>query len=852
IAFGIEQLIPKGQTIVGKMTASLNSAFKDLITTYNPIFVVRNAIRDVPDGVLYSKDSIGFAKKYPEAWKHILTDSSQFRIYKSLGGFGSSYFEDGAAYQYKEHNAARKYTLDQIEKANYIVEQAPRFAEFLNILQKTKKQRGDNTPLTEGLTEFTGDDLQKAMYSAADITVNFGRHGRLGKIINANLVPFFNAAMQGSSKYIRNLSEGSIPKNISKLVLKATILGVGGRLLGELLYGDDEEYKEMPERDKELYIIIKDPTDKYILSAGTGWIKIPQGRAVAFTNSLVNRFVKSGVSTYSNIKNNTKSDILPDIMSNFAGLGETTANTVAPMNPFSSNIINPALNVIGQGADRNDNKMWNGMPVESQGFENTPIDQRYDERTTATSKALGGINVFGKSISERTGLSPQEMDYLGDSYLGSIWDFGSPFLTPYAEDNPWKKSFTIDPVTQNVLSSDFYEAKQEAAYAAHDNTESSAGIVNSFFGERSSMVADLNAKIKEAQTNNKYSDQEKIEITGRYKQQINNIQRETLNNLEQYQAAAEENYKTYGNKDLAKLHTDKELFGAEYAIKNYKTTDYKKAQEMHKEKGVSYDIYFDAISEFKKYTVDNPNAAGGEVKDNKISYIVGNSGIEDGLKGYMAYKLGAITDTSLDKADTLKENYNISYENTLTAYRDLRTIQRNGKAQGYSNQDIIAAQRDYLRKYSGMNTEQKMYFDDYFINDGYWTENDKLYDYNGEAIDGEISMLGEKGKAFVDETTATGVSKEIAYDAYKVYNNLKSDEGDEGYSRKEKFIGYIDRLDISDEEKTGIFYGIYSEKANDTPTWGKNLYPDPTEEITYSGRSEVNSDVLLGKQSSSE
>ena len=71
------------------------------------------------------------------------------------------------------------------------VEQAPRFAEFLTVYNK------------EGNTQ---EGLAKAMYAAADVTVNFGRSGTWGRTMNRTFVPFFNPSVQGFSKMIREFT----------------------------------------------------------------------------------------------------------------------------------------------------------------------------------------------------------------------------------------------------------------------------------------------------------------------------------------------------------------------------------------------------------------------------------------------------------------------------------------------------------------------------------------------------------------------------------------------------------------------------------------------------------------------
>ena len=70
-----------------------NQTFKQLITGWNPFFLVRNGARDIQDAGLYSKNLKEFAKKYPEAMKQMAENGEMWQQYKALGGAGSSFFD---------------------------------------------------------------------------------------------------------------------------------------------------------------------------------------------------------------------------------------------------------------------------------------------------------------------------------------------------------------------------------------------------------------------------------------------------------------------------------------------------------------------------------------------------------------------------------------------------------------------------------------------------------------------------------------------------------------------------------------------------------------------------------------
>lgn len=881
VAEGLNSMLPS--KLEGKYSdflrpiAAMQRVARDLATTYNPVFTVSNVIRDFLDSTLYSKNPTGFVKNYPKAFTKIATlatkkPDKQVEIYRSLGGFSSSMYKEMDTGEFTEHSPFRQYTLDKVEGVNTALEQVARFSEFLNTLEGIKKRKNKSGELTENLSEFTRDELLEAKAAADDITVNYGRSGSIGKYINRYGANFFNVSVQGASKFVRLLKER--PKTaIVKLLATAAIFGVAPEALTMLLIGDDEDqlqqYNEISNYQK---------TRNYIIPVGDAntneWIKIPKGRVQSFVNEMFKNIVGTGYAVVDSIAEldppqndwwrniiglgyspytsdtTTLSGKLADV---WAGTGEVAGNSIAPLNPISEATLAPLLKVAGQGEDLNEAKKYNSQPIEDSSFSKTPIQNRYNEYTPTLMAKLGNIKIGDKTISEITNLSPQEMDYLAESYLRYPYTALSSLNTPYSGDSITGSPFTLDPIGQSGISQSFYQAKKEAEYRSHstaDGSESASGVVTAMFNDVNSDVSEINKEIDSIQGSS-MTDKEKQEKTRKLKAERNQLMRNALLNQKEYSEKAEKNFNTYGDRDLAKLYTDKDIFGAKYAIENTDKSNSKRAATMLKERNISYDTYFNVYSDIEKYKKENPDSTTGELNDMKIKLITSQNGISDSDIGYIANKFGAIEDSTLEKADNLNKNYGVTYKESLNTYADLRTISRNGTAQGMSKQDIIAAQRGYIRKNEKLNDEQKTHLDDLFVNDGYYIKNDKLVDYSGDIADTFVSLLGEAGQKFVEKAKAEDISTEAAYYAYVAYSSLKgnknsSGEDIEGQSKKEKVIGAIDSLDISSKEKTTLFYNLYSKKANSTPpTWGQGLYYDPSNELKKKEIKTVNSDSLL-------
>ena len=239
----IQVLVGRNPSDLIQIANKASSGFKQLITSWSPMFLIRNFVRDLQDVGLYSKYPESFAKMYPAAIHQIATNGPIWRQYKALGGAGNSFFDYDQGYR-KDSTLARKYTIDKIEALNLSIEQAPRLAEFMATLDSLNR-------------EPTYDDLMTAMYNSADVTVNFGRSGTWGKTINSSFVPFFNPAMQGASRMVRRFTETKGIAEWSSLIIRVAVLGILPSLFNEMMYDDDDDYKKLLDSQKDLNYLIK-------------------------------------------------------------------------------------------------------------------------------------------------------------------------------------------------------------------------------------------------------------------------------------------------------------------------------------------------------------------------------------------------------------------------------------------------------------------------------------------------------------------------------------------------------------------------------------------------------------------
>lgn len=507
--------------------AAPNRTFKQLVTGMNPMFLAKNFSRDIQDSFLYSKNLRKFIKNYPGTFKDMVNNSKEWQLYKSLGGTGSSFFdyETGIdrVLNKGKWNKVSDNTMGRIEELNMMIEQAPRFSEFKSTIEKA------------GNTNY--DTLMEAMHNAADITVNFGRSGSWVKMLNSSFVPFLNPSVQGTDKFIRTIANTHGGEEWAKLITKAALFGMLPSLINELLYGDDEDYQNLTDRDKDVNFILKYGDNK--------WLKIPKGRVISFAGNLVNRGVR----------------IVKGQDVEWGEFLSTAADQTAPISPFESNIISPILAV-------KNNTTWYGSDIVPQRLQGYKPGEQYDEKTDKFSKWLGGLINY----------SPKKINYLIDAYTGVIGDFALPLTTPYAETNPFTKAFTIDGEFTNEISNKFYKAKEE--YDKKQNSKPSAPVVTRYLNKQNDMANDLYAEIRNVQ-NSDLPDAEKTAKARELRELINLIEATALTNLEAYEKAADKYINKFPNDsdksiDYAYIQANNELFGAEYAVKTYNKSKYEK------------------------------------------------------------------------------------------------------------------------------------------------------------------------------------------------------------------------------------------------------------------------------------
>ena len=648
-----------------KVANTASEIHRGILTEYNPVFMVTNAIKDAQDILMNSQHPARTYANMPNAFLQLVGKGKWYQEYIENGGEQNTYF-DGQAKTFKEDNAFKKVVgipLRAISAANNFVERAPRLAEYM-------------------ASRKAGRSVEVAMLDAARVTTNFAAGGDVTKAINRNGATFLNASVQGFNQQVRNVREAKANglKGWTQLAAKTIVAGIPALLLNNLLWEDDEEYEELSDYVKDNYYVVA----KY----GDGkFVRIPKGRTVAVIQD-----------AFEQISNAITGDDEVDL-ENFLKLA---ISNLAPNSPIDNNILAPIMQV-------KNNKAWYGDDILPTRLQDLPAAEQYDESTDAISKWLGEkAGEFGVDI------SPYMINYVLNQYSGGVGDVVLPMLTPEAErgDNtaignilaPFKDKFTTDSVMNNQNVSDFYDTVDELAKNANSMYATDEDILKyKYMNSVNAELGELYQSKREIQ-NGSLSDADKYDAVRDIQAQIDEITRDSLATYGG--VAIDGGYATVGdrhyrmnNEGAWEKITDKQL---------------EKQNEVTSSLGISpseywgnkeeYDFAYEnpgkyamsktvgGYSEWKNYNAElndifadkdeDGKSISGSRKENVLDYINGLD-LDYGQR-IILYRseYGSKDDRAAYNADILdylNSRQDISYEDTVTILKELGfTVDANG------------------------------------------------------------------------------------------------------------------------------------------------------------------------------
>ena len=486
------------------LPSNISGFHRGVLTQYNPVFMLTNAIKDSQDILINSQHAAKTYAKVPEATAQLISKGYWYQEYMNNGGEHNSYF-DSVDNTFTTENKGLKKVLDlpplkQIAQMNDFVERIPRLAEYI-------------------ASREAGRSIEVSMLDAARVTTNFKAGGNLTKFLNRNGATFLNASVQGAMQQVRNIREANANgiRGWANLATKFAIAGLPAILLNSLIWDDDEEYEELSDYVKQNYYIVSKTED------GT-FIRIPKGRTVAV--------IQEGVRQMQNLATGDDEADLKTFLDLFI-------TNLAPNNPIDNNVLSPIVQVAK-------NETWYGEDLVPTRLQDLPAAEQYDESTDSFSRWLG----------EMTNFSPVKINYLLDQYTGGVGDVVLPMMTPEAKSDadtfgeqmlaPLKSKFTANATMNNQNVADFYDTSEKLTTEAKKSTATDEDVLrNKYINSVKAEMNELYAEKREIQ-NSDLSNSEKYNRVLEVQKQINELSKEALNEYKNVDIYS--NYATAGDR----------------------------------------------------------------------------------------------------------------------------------------------------------------------------------------------------------------------------------------------------------------------------------------------------------------
>lgn len=534
--------------ILKKTFAGSTSLFKNLVTSYNPFFIVRNLARDLPDALLTSKHKMGdFVRELKNSYGEIFNNNDKFKSYLEYGGTTSTEYQGfvesvNKISKQRASNIRSTYQKYSIARMNFIVEQATRFTEYKLSYENYIKK---GYPIK--------DAHIKAINDSAEITTNFARGGTLTKMADKYFMPFINAQVQGACKLEKFIMRPRDLKDWSGLLLRLLLLGILPSLFNELAYKDDDDYQSLSEYTKEQYYLIKVNNGKFI--------KVPKGRMVGSLNSFA-RQAMNIIKKEKNLSEASKTAL------------KTTWSNLSPLeNGFELRTMLSPIN------DSKKNLTWYGSQIDNASDLRKFESERYDSKT----------GQIAKSIGQTFNVSPKRVQYLLEQYTGIVGDILLPLNSNQSNSSViqnlsliTKNNTSIDSVNNNKYYRKVYDLKTRLTYESSANDPISTMQLK-YLNKAMKELKELEDKVNSATTDyERYTAY--LVLRNAYKQVIQNTHnlRNALSNI----VIGEEEDK------FALANAYKQVIGAEYALKEYNAGVYQKAKKCN-EFGIDYDTFFE-------------------------------------------------------------------------------------------------------------------------------------------------------------------------------------------------------------------------------------------------------------------
>lgn len=440
-------------TAPGRAFYSLARFYAQLVTSFNPEFVISNYLRDIQTALMNVGD---VANAPPDVRKRIRNEALSFKSIRGVMAalqshegrtiFGGQRAADENMLGRKRSKEAQDYAkwfeeyrlaggkisfiemndIDRIKKrVEHSIKEGKTMRAFRNVFDLIDNA---NSAVENGVRlsayialRKNGVSQDKAAFAARELTVNFNRKGELGPGINAFYL-FFNASVQGTTRLAQALTRSpAVRKGAATIILAGVLID----LLNYSIAGNDDDdenaYEKIDDWKKEKNMIVMLPGRKDYVQ-----IPMPYGYNVFYLFGQKMAALSRTSAGYGKEKSaKAIAGLLGAMMESFSPMG------AAPswLQMASPTLADPFVQIA-------ENKSWFGGKIQPEKYNKFKPDSENFFSTApawavdlarALNKMTGGSTVKSGSID----VSPESIEHISDflgggvsKFIGNIWNTG--------------------------------------------------------------------------------------------------------------------------------------------------------------------------------------------------------------------------------------------------------------------------------------------------------------------------------------------------------------------------------------------------------------------------------------------
>lgn len=443
--------------------------------TMSPSFILRNVLRDTVFAGISSKN--GFIP---------IVDTLRGAIALAKDPAMRAEFEAAGVTEYNFYSSQKS----RIKSLDAMAGETPASAwEIIKAVFSRLEATSDFFESSTRMGEYMkarqkGLSMEEAARAAREVTLDFSRSGRVGEQLN-QVVPFFNACLQGGDKMVRLFREDFVGTSLK--VFKYIVLP---SLLIMAMNWDEDWYKDLDPDIKNNYwclgrnIRIPKPQEAGVLF-GSGIEALFQ-QAADKDKDAVSNFLKA-------FSSNMMPSVLPTL--------------ILPLIEWSANY-----------------SFFKGRPLVGNKYSRLPDELQYNDYTSELSKGIGSA----------LKVSPMKIDNLVRGYTGTmgalLWSMaGEPFAkannlpAKHFSELPFVRDFNVTDANLSRPMNEFYGIldkanRQHAGYGVKGKPEAAVKGIRS----AGSMISKIRKDIDKI-THSNLTPERKRELIDKRKEKMNQI-----------------------------------------------------------------------------------------------------------------------------------------------------------------------------------------------------------------------------------------------------------------------------------------------------------------------------------------